>query len=155
MLATTEQSSNCNDLFFNAIGMSPEEIISLINKQKKKAAAQKTSSMKYYHNRVKENDELHQRKLECNRRYYHNNKERLSAYYKNKLETDEAIKQKYRQTQKEYYENNKERILEKSRATYFEKTKDNIRLKRGRKPKTTTPSNDKETTASDSNNSVE
>lgn len=153
MLATTEQSNNYYDMIVNAFGMTPKEITNLINKQKKKTEAQKISSMKYYHNKVKGNDELHQRKLEVNRRYYHNNKERLNEYYKNRLETDDEIKQKYRQTQREHYEKNKERILEKNRARYFEKNKDKIRLKRGRKPKTTTPSNDEETTASDGNNS--
>lgn len=152
MLATTEQSNNRNDIIVNAFGMTPEEITNLINKQKKKTENQKISSMKYYYNKVKENDELHQRKLECNRRYYHNNKERLNEYYKNRLETDE-IKDKYRQSRKDRYEANKEQILEKSRERYFEKNKDKIRLKRGRKPKTATSLTDEETTASDGNNS--
>ena len=156
MSATTEQSNNHNDIIVNTFGMTPEEITNLINKQKKKTENQKISSMKYYYNKVKENDELHQRKLEVNRRYYHNNKERLNEYYKNRLETDDEIKHKYRQSQKEHYEKNKERILERNRARYSEKNKDKIRLKRGRKPKTTTlwpTGHDEETTASDGNNS--
>ena len=152
MLATTEQSQNYNDIILNAFGMQPEEITNLINKHMKKTENQKISSMKYYYNKVKENDELHQRKLERNRRYYYDNKERLNEYYKNRLETNADIKQKYRQTHKEHYENNKERILEKQREKYYEINKDKIRLKRGRKPKkTTTPPNDEETTASDGN----
>jgi hypothetical protein len=152
MLATTEQSNLYNDIIVNAFGMRPEEITNIINKHTKKAENQKISSMKYYYNKVKVNDELHQRKLERNKRYYHDNKERLNEYYKNRLRDNEDIKQKYRQTQKEHYEHNKERILEKQREKYFELNKDKIRLKRGRKPKTTTPSDDEETTASDGNN---
>ena len=54
MLATTEQSNNHNDIIVNAFGMTTEEITNLINKQKKKTENQKISSMKYYHNKVKE-----------------------------------------------------------------------------------------------------
>ena len=63
MLATTEQSNNRNDIIVNAFGMTSEEITNLINKQKKKTENQKISSMKYYYNKVKENDELHQQKI--------------------------------------------------------------------------------------------
>ena len=155
MLATTEQENNYNDMCINTFGMKPDDVINLINKQKKKTENQKYSSMKYYYGKIKENDELHQRKLECNRRYYHNNKERLNEYSKNRLENDE-IKEKYKQHRKEHYEANKEQVLEKSRERYFEKNKDKIKLKRGRKPKTKTPlplDTDDETTASDGDNS--
>ena len=102
MLATTEQlpqDNTYNDICFNTFGMKLDELIHLINKQKKKTENQKHSSMKYYHNKVKENDELHQRKLECNRRYYHNNKERLNEYSKNRLE-NEDIKENINNTEK-------------------------------------------------------
>ena len=140
-----------NDIIFKTFGMPRHDLIQLIDKYKEKAEKQKVSSMKYY-NKMKGDDTLKQKQLESKKKYYHKNKERLNQYYKDKIANDEDAKEKYNQSRKEWYERNKHEILEKQRSIYHETNKDKIILKRGRKPKNITPSDDDTTTASDGSN---
>ena len=101
---------------------------------------------------MKGDETVKQKQLESERKYYHKNKERLNQYYKDKIANDEDAMEQYNQSRKEWYERNKHEMFYKQRAIYHEHNKDSIRLKRGRKPKNITLSDDDTTTASDGSN---